>query len=165
MSSLQYHALWLALALAGIAVASAVISWRLAWRDLRRRQAEVALDALARYSEWLASQRRTAAFTGDAQPQQSALAELVRLQQAAWPDLAGATVRLLEVHGRMIDFLWRQQQLRDRDPEAWLESDHDSSFLVRWREHRSAVHAMADQLRDKAGELAVDAEPESVFPA
>ncbi|WP_332816118.1 hypothetical protein [Ramlibacter sp.] len=164
MSTLQYHALWLALALAAIAVASGLIAWRLSWGDLRRRQAEAALDALARYSEWLAGQRRAGLFAGDPPPGHSALVELRRLQQAGFPGLAAAMVELLEVHARMLDFLWRQQQLRTADPEAWLESDHDSRFLALWREHRLAVHRLAAQLRERAGELALDAEPESVFP-
>ena len=164
MSALQYHALWLALALAGIAVASGLIARRLSWGDLRRHQAEGALDALARYSEWLAAQRRAIRFAGDPPPGQSALVELRQLQQAGFPELAAAMVGLLEVHVRTLDFLWRQQQLRATDPEAWLESDHDSRFLALWREHRLAVHRLAEQLRERAGELLVDAEPESVFP-
>jgi hypothetical protein len=165
MSSLLYHALWIAIALTGIAVASGFIARRLRWRDLRRQQAEQALDALARYSEWLAAQRRSAAFLGDWPSERSPLTEVRELQQAAFPELASAMVRLLEVHARVLDFLWRQQCLRQRDPEAWLESDHDSGFMALWREHRLAVHQLADWLRGLAGELLVDAEPESVFPA
>ncbi len=164
MSALQYHALWLALALAGIAAASWVIARRRSWNDLRRRQAEHALDALARYSEWLASQRRAARFAGDAAPGHSALLELRQRQQAGFPELAPAMVGLLEVHARTLDFLWRQQQLRAIDPEAWLESDHDRRFLALWREHQMAVHQLAGQLRGCAGDLMVDADPESVFP-
>ncbi|WBY03255.1 hypothetical protein PE066_06900 [Ramlibacter tataouinensis] len=160
MSTLQYHAVWLALALAGSAVASGVIARRVSRDDRRRRQAEQALEALARYCEWLAAQRRTARFAGDG----SALVQLRQVQQAAFPELALAMVELLAVHARMLDFLWAQQQLRAADPEAWLESDHDSGFLALWGEHRLAVHRLAEQLRASAGELAVDAEPESVFP-
>lgn len=164
MSTLQYHALWLAVALAGIAVASAVIAWRQTRGELRCRQAEEALDALARYAEWVAQQRRAVRFAGEAPSGHAALVQARQLQQAGFPDLAPAMVDLLEVHARMLDFLWRQQQLRAADPEAWLESDHDSRFLALWREHQTAVHRLAAQLRDRAGELAVDAEPESVYP-
>lgn len=164
MSALQYHALWLALALAIIAVASGVIARRLSWNELHRRQAEEALDALACYSEWLAVQRRAVRFAGDAPVAHSVLVQLRELQQAGFPQLAPATVDLLEVHARMLDFLWRQQHLRATDPEAWLESDHDSRFLALWREHQAAVHRLAAQLRERAGKLAVDAQPESVYP-
>ena len=165
MSLLQYHALWIAIALSGIAVASGLITrWRLR-RELRRHQAEQALEALADYCEWMASQRRAAAFQGEPPPDRSALARLCALQQAAFPELCGATVALLLVHGRMLDFLWRQQVLRERDPDAWLESDHDARFLALWREHGAVVHELAERLRAQAGVPLADAEPETVFPA
>lgn len=165
MPSLLYHALWIAIALVGIAAASALIARRLRQREFRRVGAEAMLDALAGYSEWLAGQRRTAAFPGDLPPEVSALTQVRRLQQARFPELSFALVRLLEVHTCMIDFLWKQQLQRTRDPEGWLDSDHDRRFIALWREHRQAVHLMADRLRALAGEGLVDAEPESVFPA
>jgi len=164
MSALQYHVLWLAVALACIALASAWITWHQARRDLRRRQAEEALDALARYAEWVAQQRRVVRFAGEAPSAHAALVKARQLQQAGFPELAPAMVGLLEVHAQMLDFLWRQQLLRAADPEAWLESDHDGRFLALWREHQLAVHQLAEQLRERVGELAVDAEPESVYP-
>jgi hypothetical protein len=162
---LLYHALWVAAALALIALASALIARRLRWSDLRRATAEQALDALARYSEWLALQRRTALFQGDRAAGSSPLAEVRRAQQASFPELAAALVPLLEVHARILDFLWQQQLLRTRDPEAWLESDHDARFMALWADQRLAVHGLAERLRRAAGEGLVDAEPESVFPA
>jgi hypothetical protein len=152
-------------ALALIALASAIITWRLRRREQRRIGAEDALDALARYSEWLAAQRRNAGFQGDRPPGASPLVQLRRLQQGTFPELAAPMARLLEVHAQVLDFLWKQQLLRVRDPEAWLETDHDDLFMALWREHRAAVHQLADLLRDHAGELMVDADPESVFPA
>ncbi len=165
MSLLQYHALWIAIALSGIAVASAVIAHRLRLRELRRLQAEQALQALARYCEWLAAQRRAAVFQGEPAPGASALVRLCALQQSAFPELCGATVALLLVHARMLDFLWRQQWLRDGDTDAWLESDHDARFLALWREHGAAVHELAERLRERAGVPLADAQPEAVFPA
>jgi hypothetical protein len=165
MSLMQYHALWIAIALSGIAVASAVITQRLRVRELRRLQAEQALEALARYCEWLAAQRRVAVFQGEPPPERSPLVQLCALQQAAFPDLCGATVALLLVHARMLDFLWRQQSLREADAEAWLESDHDARFLALWREHGGVVHELADRLRQRAGVPLADAQPEAVFPA
>lgn len=165
MTPLLYHALWIAIALTAMAVAGGFVARRLRWRDLRRQKAEQALDALARYSEWLAAQRRVAEFQGDWPPGRSPLVELRMLQQAAFPELAAGMVQLLELHGRVLDFLWQQQLLRQRDPEAWLESDHDNRFMALWREHGLAVHQLAEWLRGLAGELLVDAEPESVYPA
>ena len=165
MSLLQYHALWIAIALSGIAMASALITHRLRMRELRRLQAEQALEALARYCEWLAGQRRAPVFQGELPPERSPLVQLCALQQAAFPELGRPTVALLLVHARMLDFLWRQQGLRDGDTEAWLESDHDARFLALWREHGAAVHELAVRLRDRAGVPLADAEPEAVFPA
>jgi hypothetical protein len=165
VGSLLYHALWVATALAVIALASAVIARRLRWSEMRRGKAEEALDALARYSEWLAMQRRNAGFQGERLGDRSPLVQLRRAQQACFPELGAALVQVLEVHARVLDFLWAQQLLRTRDLEAWLVSDHDARFMVLWREHRAAVHGMADRLRELAGEGLVDSEPESVFPA
>ncbi|WP_427913318.1 hypothetical protein ACPWT1_22315 [Ramlibacter sp. MMS24-I3-19] len=165
MQGLLYHASWIAVALALIAGASAWLShhWRL--RETRRHHAEEALDALARYSEWLAGQRRPGQFSGERTDAAAPLARVRTLQQASFPELAPALVHLYEVHARLLDFLWRQQLLQLRDPEGWLESDHDGRFMALWREHREVVHALAQTLRRRAGELLVDAEPESVYPA
>src|SRR5205085_4016194 len=125
MHGLLYHATWIAVALVVIAGASFWLSrWRLQ-RDLRRQHAEDALDALASYSEWLAMQRRHAVFQGDRRDAAAPLSRVRQLQQASFPELAPALVQLLELHARLLDFLWSQQALRARDPEAWLVSDHD----------------------------------------
>lgn len=163
MPGLLYHASWIAVALALIAGASAWLSRRWRLRETRRQAAEEALDALARYSEWLAAQRH-GQFSGDRTDAAAPLARVRALQQASFPELAPVLVQLLELHARLLDFLWRQQLLQVRDPEGWLESDHDGRFMVLWREHRTLVHALAETLRRCVGELLVDAEPESVYP-
>ena len=165
VSPLAYNLLWPAVALLLVALASAVISRRVRWRDLRREAAEEALLALAGYSEWLAAQRRSPAFQGDRTPEAEALGRLRQLQQAVFPELGPAAGQLLDVHAAAVDFLWKQQLLRVRDPEAWLESDHDAGFMALWRQHREAVHRLADLLRQRAGGPLRDAEPESVYPA
>jgi len=162
---LLYHASWIAVALAVIAIASAWLARRRLLRDTRREHAEDALEALATYSEWVAAQRRQAMFQGDRTDGSAPLVRVRGAQQAAFPELAPALVRLLEMHARLLDFLWRQQLLRTRDPEAWLESDHDGRFMALWSEHRDIVHGMAERLRSQVGEPLVDAEPESVYPA
>lgn len=165
MSPLQYHALWVAIALAGIAVASGLITRWLRRRDVRRRHAEQALEALARYSEWVAAQRRAMGFLGEPRARHWPLATLLDVQRRCFPELAECVVALLQVHARLLDFLWRQHALRMADTEAWLVSDHDRRFLALWDEHVAAVHALAEQLRAVAGGVAQDPHPEAVFPA
>lgn len=164
MSGLLYHASWIGVALALIAGASGWLSHQWRRRETRRQHAEQAVDALARYAEWLAAQRRPGQFTGDRTDAAAPLAQVRAAVQAAFPEQLPALVQLLELHARLVDFLWRQHLLQLRDPEGWLVSDHDGRFMALWREHREVVHALADTLRGRSGGLLVDAEPESVFP-
>lgn len=164
MSNFAYHALWLALALVAIGIASALITRHLRRRELRRVAAEEMLDALARYSEWMALQRRAVAFQDEPRGPQAPLEQARALGSRWFPELSAGLVELMAVHASLVEFLWGQQLLRLQDPEAWLESDHDRRFMELWRQHRLAVHRLADRLRLVARPL-VDAEPESIFPA
>lgn len=164
MTGLLYHASWIAVALAVTAVASGWLSFQWRRRETRRHHAEQAIEGLARYAEWLAAQRRPGQFTGDRHDAAAPLVQVRACLQACFPELLPALVQLLELHARLVDFLWRQQLLQLRDPEGWLVSDHDGRFMALWREHRDVVHALADTLRGQSGGLLVDAEPESVYP-
>jgi len=164
MSGLLYHALWVAIALLAAALASALLTRRAARLALRRDCARQALEALARQCEWLAAQRRNPGFDGEPRGASAPLGVLLRCQAQALPELATGTSALLQVHGRAIDFLWRQQLLRLRDPEAWLDSDHDRRFMDLWQDHQAAVQGLAEQLRAVAGSVEQDPEPEFVFP-
>ncbi|HYE71462.1 MAG TPA: hypothetical protein VD932_08080 [Aquabacterium sp.] len=163
MSTLAYHAAWLAAALAGIAVASALIARHLRTRELRRLTAEDMLQALACYSEWVADQRRAPAFQGGAKGEPS-LDQAHALGRTWFPELSAAMAELAALHDELVDFLARQEALRLADPELWLESDHDGRFMALWREHRLRMHRVAERLR-LAARPAIDAEPESIFPA
>lgn len=165
MSNFAYFSLWLAAALVVIAFISAAIAKHLRLRELRREQAVKMLDALARYSDWVASQRRSTFFQGEDRETQSPL-EVARTIRVGWfPELSTEMVELFVVHNRLIDFLWPQQLLRLKDPEAWLESDHDKRFMELWRQHRYAIHTLADKLQLVAGNQSAEAESESIFPA
>ena len=72
------------------------------------------------------------------------------IKQGWFPELAGDLVEILIVHNRMVDFLWNQQLLRLKDPEGWLESDHDSRFLELWSQHRYAIAGVQLKLRSLA---------------
>jgi hypothetical protein len=141
-----YLAACLLAALLGVAV----LSWALARykrrHDLRRIQAHHLLQALQRYSEWVCAQRLAALFAGEGPEAAAALDEAVTIRLAWFPELAGDMAELMAVHNRLINFLSNQQQLWLRDPEHWLESEHDKRFLALWKQHRFALQALLARL-------------------
>ena len=142
MSNIVYFSLWLVAALVAVALASATIARSLRLREVRRLKALELLDALARYSEWAAAQRRAPFFQGDGEDASLPLEQARQIKQGWFPELAGDMVEILIVHNRLVDFLWNQQLLRLKDPEGWLESDHDTRFLALWRQHRYALEGV-----------------------
>ena len=135
-------------------LAVGVLSWALARHqrrtDLRAEQAERLLHALERYSQWVCSQRLAAVFSGEGPEAAAALDTACTIRLAWFPELAGDMAELLGVHNRLINFLSLQQQLWLRDPEHWLESDHDKRFLALWRQHRFALQALLARLEQVA---------------
>lgn len=150
MSSIVYFTLWLVAALIAVALVSATIARSLRLREVRRLKALELLDALARYSEWAAAQGRSPFFQGEGKDASLALEQARHIKQGWFPELAGDMVEILIVHNRLVDFLWNQQLLRLRDPEGWLESDHDTRFLELWRQHRYAIEGVEIKLRSLA---------------
>jgi hypothetical protein len=159
VSNLEYYLLWLVGGLVVIAIASAFITQRLRRSVMQRLKSVELLDALGRYSEWVAAQRRNLLFQGDVQEDASCLNE-VRAIVAQWfPQLAPAAAQVLAVHVRLVQFLSAQQALRLQDPEAWLESDHDVRFLEQWRVLDVAVERMAQELKSLCEPAAAGHEP------
>ena len=150
VSNIVYFSLWLVAALIAIALVSATIASGQRLREVRRQKAVQMLDALARYSDWGAAQRRAASFEGEGQDATEALEEAHHIKQGWFPELAEDMVEILIVHNRLVDFLWNQQVLRFKDPERWLESDHDTRFLELWRQHRYAIEGVQIKLRSLA---------------
>jgi hypothetical protein len=150
VSNIVYFSLWLVAALIAVALASATIARSLRLREVRRLKALELLDALERYSEWVAGQRRATFFQGEGDDGETPLEEARHIKQGWFPELAGDMVEILIVHNRLVDFLWNQQLLRFKDPERWMESDHDSRFLELWRQHRYAVEGVQIKLRSLA---------------
>lgn len=147
MSNFVYFSLWLVAALIAVALVSATIARKLRLREVRRMKALELLDALDRYSEWVAGQRRATFFQGEGEMAETPLDEARHIKQGWFPELAGDMVEILVVHNRLVDFLWNQQLLRFKDPERWMESDHDSRFLELWRQHRYALDGVQLKLR------------------
>lgn len=150
MDTTTYLAAWLVAALLAIAG----ISWLLARakrrHDLRRLQAEQLLLSLQRYSAWVSAQRLAAVFQGEGPEAAAALDRACTIRLAWFPELAGDMAELLAVHNRLINFLSTQQQLWLRDPEHWLESEHDKRFMALWRQHRYALQALLARLEQLA---------------
>lgn len=146
MDMTTYLAAWLLLAV----IAVGVLSWFLARyqrrHELRRGQAEQLLRALNRYSEWVCAQRLAAVFQGEGREAAAALDTACTIRLAWFPELAGDMAEVLAVHNRLINFLGTQQQLWLRDPEHWLESEHDKRFMALWRQHRFALQALVGKL-------------------
>ena len=165
MSNLSYYLLWLAGGLVVIALVSAGITRHLRLRLLRRLKAVQVLDALARYSDWVAAQGRTPFFQGDARQEDSPLQQVRAIRKQWFPELSNETAEIFAVHARLIDFLWTQQMLRVSDPEAWLESDYDRQFMDLWRLHVRAVNETVEKLRQVAGVADLGQAPGETFAA
>ena len=146
MADTTYLAGWLLVALAGVATLSWFLARRSKRHDLRCIQAEHLLRALQRYSEWVCAQRLAAVFQGEGPEAAAALDAACTIRLAWFPELAGDMAELLAVHNRLINFLSTQQQLWLRDPEHWLESEHDKRFMALWRQHRNALQALLGKL-------------------
>ena len=154
MSSAAYYLLWLAVGLALTAIASAIITLRLRWCETRRLKGAELLDALGRYSEWVAAQGRGVFFQADTrETTDAALQELGAVQQRWFPDLSREAEEIFRVHRHLIAFLLSQRSLRLRDPEGWLESDQDAGYVLLWQQHCWAVQAMEQKL-GRAGSMA-----------
>jgi hypothetical protein len=142
MDSTTYLAAWLLAAL----VAIGILSWQLARytqrHDVRAAQAQRLGQALQRYSDWVCAQRLAAVFDGEGEEAAAALDEACTIRLGWFPDLAGEMAELLAVHNRIVNFLATQQALWLRDPEHWLDSEHDKRFMALWRQHRFALQAV-----------------------
>ena len=165
MSKFSYYLFWLAGGLVVIAAISAGITRHLRLRLLRRLKAVQVLDALARYSDWVAAQGRTPFFQGDARQEDSPLQQVRAIRKQWFPELSNETAEIFAVHARLIDFLWTQQMLRVSDPEAWLESDYDRQFMDLWRLHVLALNETVEKLRLVAGMADLDRAPGETFAA
>ena len=137
-----YLAAWL-LAFLGVIAA---LSWALARykrrHDLRMIQGQLLVESLQRYSQWVCAQRLAAGFQGEGPEAAEALDPACTIRLAWFPELAGEMAEVLAIHNRIVNFLSNQQTLWLRDPEHWLESDHDKRFLALWRQHRFALEAL-----------------------
>jgi hypothetical protein len=156
MANVLYFGLWLAAALAVIGVLSAFLARQRPRGDARNAQGRLMYAALVRYGDWVGLQRHAATFQGEDADAAQALQD-ARLLGAQWfPELGPDMDTVLAVHARLLDFLGSQQALRLADPEAWIESDHDTRFQALAQEQAIAIAAMRAHLR-MADDLAPDA--------
>lgn len=146
MERTTYLAAWLLALLCAVAVLSWLLARYKRRHDLRRIQAHLLAAALHRYSQWVCTQRLAAVFQGDGREAAEALDQARTIRMAWFPELTPDMAEVLAVHNRLVSFLATQQALWLRDPEGWLESDHDKRFLALWRQHRFAVQALLAKL-------------------
>jgi hypothetical protein len=150
MELTTYLGAWLLAVLIAIGVLSWVLARYQRRHDWRRLQAQQLLQALQRYSEWVRAQRLAAVFQGEGADAAAALDQACTIRLAWFPELAGDMAQLLAVHNRLLNFLGTQQALWLRDPEHWLESEHDKRFMALWRQHRFTLQTLLAQLEDAA---------------
>ena len=146
MSTWLYFALWLLAALVALAFVSAGIARNLRLREVRREQGVLLLDALERYGEWVAAQRHAPVFEGESAEAAQALDEAGLIRSGWFPELGADMAELLGVHARLLHFLEAQHALRQRDPDAWIETDHDGRFLALWRQQAAVLQTLQVKL-------------------
>lgn len=146
MEPTTYLAAWLFAALVAIALLTVLLARYKRRHDLRQLQAQQMARALQRYSDWVSAQRLAAVFQGEGPEAAAALDEACTIRLAWFPELAGDMAQVMAVHNRLVNFLATQQALWLRDPENWLESEHDKRFMALWRQHRFALQALLEQL-------------------
>ena len=147
MNATTYLAAWMLAALAIVGVISLVLTRYKRRYDLRAIEARRLLQALQRYSDWVGTQRLAAVFQGEGPEAEAALDDACTIRMAWFPELAGDMAELMGVHNRLIIFLSTQQALWLRDPENWLESEHDKRFMALWRQHQYALRALHAKLQ------------------
>lgn len=147
MNTTIYLAAWILAALAVVGVMSLLLTRYKHHCDRRAIEARRLLQALQRYSEWVETQRMAAVFQGEGPEAEAALDDACTIRMAWFPELAGDMAELMGVHNRLILFLSTQQTLWLRDPENWLESEHDKRFMALWRQHRYALRALHAKLQ------------------
>lgn len=147
MSFLAYHLLWLLAGVLLAALLSAGLTLHLRRRELRREQALALLEALTRYSVWVAAQRGPLAVPAQRGERCAALREVRALQVRCFPGLREAMDTLESIDDALQAFLLRQQQLRQADPEGWLASDPEQHLQALWRRQDEALAAWTRQMR------------------
>lgn len=147
MDPTTYLAAWLLAALLAIGLLSWLLARYKRRHDLRCFQAQRMLRALQRYSDWVRAQRLAAVFQGEGPEAAAALDEACTIRMAWFPELAGDMAEVMAIHNRILSFLGTQQALWLRDPEHWLESEHDKRFVALWRQHQFALQALLARLQ------------------
>lgn len=163
MDSTTYLAAWLLAALGLIALLSAALARFKRRHDLYRAQAHQLAQSLQCYSEWVRAQRLAAVFQGEGPEAAAALDEACTIRMTWFPELAGDMAQLMAVHNRLVNFLGTQQALWLRDPENWLESEHDKRFMALWRQHQIALLALHGKLEQAASVRIAPAARQSTY--
>jgi len=120
---------------------------------LRLRKAHDLIHALDAYCDWIEAQRHIAFFTDETARADSPLDRARAIKQAHFPELSQVMVELLMVHTALTDFFWRQQVLRIKSPDGWVQAEHDAAYLLLKTRMLDAVRRMAEECRDLVGEL------------
>ena len=112
------------------------------------------IHALRAYSAWIECQRDLP-FTARSldeltSPEPLTTARIIKRQ--CFPELSQHTVRLLQAHSRMIEYLWQQNLLRLSQGAAWRPAYEDTQY----QQLRGAQEDLIDEMIDICRELIGD---------
>jgi ABC-type nickel/cobalt efflux system permease component RcnA len=162
-SSFFFGLSWLVLAALVIALCAAVLCL---WRVVRPRPVATArlqhahelMQALDQYCDWVEAQRHIAFFSDESVHPDSPIGRARAIKHAHFPELSQRMVELLMVHSALVDFFWRQQVQRMKEPEAWaVATDHDETYLELRQQMLDAVRKMVDCCRELVGDVPMPA--------
>jgi hypothetical protein len=151
------------LLLVGIAIAIAVVLWRLrvryARRAARRRSAGYRLmDCLKAYTAWIDWHRDEPLLHRDPESLDipAALAQAVQIKDEHFPELSKLMVQLLQTHRELMEYLWEENILR------MTHASHQRPYYAdpRYHQLRDTQDAALDSLFLRCRELIGDANAE-----
>lgn len=131
---------------------SLVLVRRLRRRALALLRQRALRHALARYRAWFALLHGPLAEEADdaggaddpaARASLQALEQAGQLQARHFPEAGPAITRLRRADAALREFLRAQAELKQRHPEAWLESDHEARLARLCLQAESALEALA----------------------
>jgi len=112
------------------------------------------ISALKAYSAWVDYQRdEPLSETGElASPEPLARARAIK--DASFPGLSQHMLRLLQAHGRLVEYLWRHDMLRRAQASAWRPAWQDPQYQQIRGAQDDLIEEMIDLCQETIGDRA-----------